>query len=212
MEKRKFQRVNLVSLIDYFGENKAKSKDISENGICIVCDRIFARGTPLLLTIPLNGKCIVHAIAKSVWSKENASCSFENGLVFYSIGIGDREKIVKYIEELVRAGIDRRSKTRRVAEIVVNYSIKAEAMTKNVTHKGMCLSTKSELQVGKIVLIVVTLEGSVPMNIYGRVIWSKEVRTGLYENGIEYWEIKTEDEEKLIDHFCDKTSQDLERP
>ncbi len=206
MEKRRFQRVNLISIIDYFGENKARSKDISENGICIICDRVFARGTPLLLTIPLDGKDVVHVIAKSVWSKENSSSSFENGLVFFSVGIQDREKIVRYIEEIVRAGMERRSGTRREAEIVVNYSIKAEAMTKNITRKGMCLTTKNELQVGKIVLVAVTLEDAAPMNIYGRVIWSKEVKPGQYESGIEYWEIKTEDEERLIEYFGDKSA------
>jgi c-di-GMP-binding flagellar brake protein YcgR len=203
MEKRKYRRVRLISLVDFAGEKKAKSKDISENGICIFSERYFTPGTPLLLSIPLDGKGTVRAIAKAVWNREYAPLLYENGLEFANISRLDRQKIVAFIEEATKDASERRLSPRKEAEIVINYSIKAEAVTKNVTREGMCLVTKNELQVGKIIYVVVTLTGSAPMNIYGKVIWSREVKPGSYENGIEYWEIKNEDEEKLIDYFGD---------
>jgi Tfp pilus assembly protein PilZ len=203
MEKRKYSRIRLITLVDYSGDKKAKSKDISENGICIISDREFAAGTPLFLTIQLNNSGTIRAIAKSVWSREQSPSIFENGLVFSNISGHDRQKIVHYVVEASKKTTERRSCPRKEADIVINYSIKAEAVTKNMTREGMCLITKNELQVGKIIYIVVTLTGASPMNIYGKVNWSKEVKSGLFENGIEYWEIKNEDEEALLDYFSD---------
>jgi c-di-GMP-binding flagellar brake protein YcgR len=206
IEKRKHTRVRLVSLVDYSGTTKAKSKDISENGICIISDRVFSSGTPLLLAIPLNSKGVVRAIAKAVWNKECSPSYYENGLEFSSISKHDRQKIATYIDETMKDKSERRMSQRKRAEIVINYSIKAEAVTKNVTRQGMCLVTRNELQVGKIVYVVITLSGGKPMNIYGKVIWSKETKPGVFENGIEYWEIKNEDEEKLLDYFNDQSA------
>jgi Tfp pilus assembly protein PilZ len=199
-ENRKYSRVKLASLIDYAGEKKAKGKDISESGICIVADRFFPKGTPLLLSISLSNGTHLKAIAKAVWSREcNQNC-YENGLEFVSIYQQDRHKIEAYVSETLKNTSERRTNVRKDADILINYSIKADVLTKNITRKGMCIVTKNELPVGKIILLAVTLKGNDPMNIYCRVMWSKKVRSTTYENGIEFWEIKKEDEQTLLEY------------
>jgi hypothetical protein len=113
----------------------------------------------------------------------------------------DREKIEHFVSQSLARAVERRLHKRRAADITINYSIKAEAVTKNITHEGLCLVTHGELPVGKIIYVVINIPGCDPVNIYGRVVWSKEVRHGSFENGIEYWEIRSDDEEKLIEFF-----------
>jgi len=200
-DKRKFARARITSLIDYAGEKKAQGKDISENGICIIAERFFPKGTPLLLSISLSNGGKIKAIAKAVWNRECNVSSYENGLEFVSIYREDRQKIETYVSETLKNTNERRANVRNGADVLINYSIKADAIGKNITHHGICIVTKNELPMGKIILLAITLKDSDPMNIYGKVIWSKKIRAHSYENGIEYWEIKAEDEEKLIDFF-----------
>ncbi len=97
-EKRQFPRFYLDILVNYSTNAKTRSKDISQEGICIITKKAFKKDSylNLVFTLPEDTKEI-KAYGKVVWSKMKKSNLYENGIKFWHISNFDKEKIKKYI-------------------------------------------------------------------------------------------------------------------
>ncbi len=97
-EKRRFCRLNaqvkvkwrkLAEAVSSDLQSQARSKNISQGGICMVMDeKVVERGDRLFLEIELPGKGAVNTKARVVWVMKNIkSQPWEKEIVSYDVGL-----------------------------------------------------------------------------------------------------------------------------
>jgi len=97
-ERRKFPRVEIDVLVNYDINAKARSKDISENGICLITGKALEVGSFLNIVFSIEKDDEIKAIGKVKWTREVSAKQYENGLEFWHIDKIDENKIKKYVE------------------------------------------------------------------------------------------------------------------
>ena len=103
---------------------------------------------------------------------------------------------------------ERRKHKRTEIDILVNYSKKAKVLTKNISEAGMCILSDSPFIQGTILNLRFYLLGKEEIKVYGKVIWNREIDPGIYENGIEFWNINNKDKETIKKYINDKVSSE----
>ena len=65
---------------------------------------------------------------------------------------------------------------------------------------GICLITEAALEQKRILNLSFLLpQREVPLQCFGKVMWSRRATEHLYENGISFWEIKDKDRAEISD-------------
>lgn len=196
-EKRQFPRVALSSIVDYSSTMNARARNVSETGIGILSRRNFETGTPLFLIISLPEVGFLKTIGQVVWTKEIKANLYTNGLKFLSLKEEDREKIKTYVQKILNSLNERRRTPRTVLDILINFEMKGRSYAKNLNFDGLCMVTSRALEEGKIILLGITLPDKYVINAYGRVVWCKNKKPNVFESGIEFLDIKEEDQDIL---------------
>jgi len=96
-EKRQLPRLPLDVEVNYSSRAIARSKDISEGGICLISEEELQTEDYLTLVFhipPSDEK--VEAYGKVMWSKKASEHLFESGINFWDIDETDLEKIRSY--------------------------------------------------------------------------------------------------------------------
>ncbi|MBN1699603.1 MAG: PilZ domain-containing protein [Spirochaetales bacterium] len=206
-EKRQYPRVAVNTTIDIKDNFRAVIKDVSENGIRMVFDKVLP-DEDILLFVPLFNEERICMEAKVIWKKEAVENEVEYGLSIVSISDIDKIKLKRFIDEKLSAGDDFEEKRRcgrADLNIVVNYAIKTNAVTKNINKNGICIITEEMLPEGVIIMLIIFIPEKVSIKAYGKVAWSREVKSGKFESGIEFWEIRRSDREDL-EKYIETTS------
>lgn len=206
-ENRQFPRVALSSIVDYSSTMNARARNVSESGLGILSRRHFETGTPLFLIISLPELGLLKTIGQVVWTKEVKASLYLNGLKFLSLKDEDREKIKLYVQNILHTLNERRRNPRTVIDILINFEIKGRACARNLNLDGLCLVTSRALDQGKVILLGITLPDEHIINVYGRVVWCKNSKPNIFESGIEFLDIKTEDRDILKNFIIDKTEK-----
>jgi hypothetical protein len=93
-----------------------------------------------------------------------------------------------------------RRRFRRVEiDVLVNFSEKAIARTKNVNQLGICIVTDVPFKAGIYLNLIFTLPDGTTIETLGKVIWQRKIKSNEYENGIEFYNIKPDKKKKLED-------------
>ena len=198
-EKRLCPRVSLSSIVDYSSAINARARNVSETGLGILSRRNFKTGTPLFLTISLPGSGLLKVIGQIMWSTDIKSELYLNGLKFISLKEEYKKKLKKYVNKMINNGHERRRTPRSVLDILINFRMKGRACVKNLNLDGICTITSRALEEGKIILLSISLPDEHLINAYGRVVWCREMNPNVFETGIEFWDLKKEDQDILSD-------------
>jgi hypothetical protein len=100
-EKRRFLRVDLTVPVNYEIDNKAKLKNVSEGGLCIITEKPLSYGFDLTImfslpeAIPLG----IKSFAKVVWSKLSGNNMYESGIQFWDINPVYVKRLQTYIKK-----------------------------------------------------------------------------------------------------------------
>jgi PilZ domain len=99
-EKRCLPRLPLDVEVNCSGRAIARSKDISEGGLCLISDEELKMDVyiTLLFHIPPNDE-LVNAYGKVMWYKKVSEHLFETGINFWDIDETDLEKIKTYFKD-----------------------------------------------------------------------------------------------------------------
>jgi hypothetical protein len=97
-EKRKHPRKSLDVMVNFKKTHIARSKDISEGGICLICDEALEIGAFLNLVFYLPNKEEVKTIGKIKWSKKASESYFEYGIEFWQLTDHEQTKICNYLD------------------------------------------------------------------------------------------------------------------
>ncbi len=100
IEKRRIPRLPLDVEVNYSGRAIARSKDISEGGICLISEEelIPEDYITLIFHLPPTDEQI-KAYGKVMWSNKVSEHLFETGINFWDIDEMDLEKIKTYFIE-----------------------------------------------------------------------------------------------------------------
>jgi Tfp pilus assembly protein PilZ len=200
-EKRKYKRAPLTTLIDYHGDVKVEAKNISEGGLCLISKYPFSIGTPLFLGFILPDIGTLNIIGKIARCRLIKPEVYECGVKFISLFLLDRQKIQKYVFDKLKDDSDRRNNPRIDIDLYVDYSIPIKTGVKNYNSEGLCLITQHRFKKGNIILLIFTLGDNRKLCVYGKVIWSKVKKHGLFETGIRFWDMNKHDLNTLLEYF-----------
>lgn len=99
-------------------------------------------------------------------------------------------------------GRDKRRWPRKSLDVVVNYSFNAIAHVKDISQGGICLITDEPLTEGKMFTLRFTFPGDEnPVELHGKVAWSRPGSAHLYENGISFWRVDADTEARLLEYL-----------
>ena len=91
---------------------------------------------------------------------------------------------------------------RRSLDVKVNYDFNAIAHVKDISFGGICLITDQQLPEGKMFTLQFTFPNDLePVELHGRVQWSRPGGEHLFENGMSFWRVDAETEKRLIDYL-----------
>jgi Tfp pilus assembly protein PilZ len=211
-EKRKYSRAPLSTLIDYHGDVKAKAKNISEGGLCLISTYPFSTGTPLFLAFLLPDIGALNIIGKIIRCRPVKPGIYECGVKFMSLFLLDRQRIQKYVFSKLKDDADRRNNPRIEIDLYVNYSVPIKTGVKNYNTEGLCLITQQRFTKGNIILLIFTLHDNKKLCVYGKVIWSKTKKEGLFETGIRFWEMNKQDLHILLEYFHQQNVEQAKKP
>jgi len=106
MERRKHPRVETCNLISYISErengrivdqNMGKALNVSQTGIFLETNRIIASENISIMTVDPDNN-LIEVKGKVVYSKDNGSGKFGNGVTFRD----DPEQSIKFVSSLIR--------------------------------------------------------------------------------------------------------------
>lgn len=98
-ERRKHKRSEIDLLVNYCESAKVLSKNISEDGMCIIADNPLNQGTIINLRFCLFKKEEISVYGKVIWNRKTDEGLYENGISFWNISNKGREIIRKYVKE-----------------------------------------------------------------------------------------------------------------
>lgn len=94
---------------------------------------------------------------------------------------------------------DQRRWPRRSLDVTVNFAFNAIAHVKDISYGGICLITERELPEGKMFQFSFSFPGDEePVALHGKTVWSRPAGNHVYENGIRFWRVDAEAEQRLI--------------
>jgi hypothetical protein len=96
-DKRKYPRKSLDVLVNYKKTHIARSKDISQGGICLISDEALEVGAFLNLVFYLPNKEEIQALGKIKWSKKASETLFESGVEFWQLDDSQTKRIDSYL-------------------------------------------------------------------------------------------------------------------
>ena len=73
---------------------------------------------------------------------------------------------------------------------------KAKGFIKNISLDGMCVATNFQFPVGADLVFCLDLREETKINIYGKIIWQKEVEN-IYRYGVTFTELDVREKPKL---------------
>lgn len=97
-------------------------------------------------------------------------------------------------------GLEQRRWPRRSLDIRVNLAFDAIAHAKDISYGGICLITDKPLEIRKMYTINCSLpDDGLPIELFGKVEWSRPAGEHHFENGISFWRIDRPTEQRLIE-------------
>lgn len=203
IENRDYKRADLITEIDYYSDTKARAKNISESGICMITQSFLSKGLPLILKFNLSDNGCINVIGKVVRCHAIKPDVFECALKFTSISIMDQQKIREYVYEQLKEKTDRRNDFRTEIDICINYASPIKSIMKNYNAKGMCIVTKQEFKKDSMILLTLAMPEDENLYVYGKVIWSYEIKSGVFKTGIKFWNIDDDTRNRILVFFRD---------
>ena len=98
-ENRRHPRFSVDVVVNYADNAIAHTKDMSEGGICLICDRSFAEGEMLHLSLRIPGEeSSIASFCKVMWSRQATEHLSETGLSFWNITEEDRNRIAEFLK------------------------------------------------------------------------------------------------------------------
>lgn len=88
-----------------------------------------------------------------------------------------------------------------MVEVIVNLKKQIKAQVKNVRDKGICITTHEPLEMGKFLTLEISLPGREKLKIKGKVMWSLDLGSKFYENGIDFFYINKNYTEMLVEYL-----------
>jgi Tfp pilus assembly protein PilZ len=81
---------------------------------------------------------------------------------------------------------EKRKHKRKELVVLVNFSIKGSAYSKNISEDGICLDTKEDFVIGETVELIFFLQDEKNVFLSGIVRWKINISADSYEYGIEF--------------------------
>ncbi|MBN2533665.1 MAG: PilZ domain-containing protein [Spirochaetales bacterium] len=209
IENRDYKRAQLLAEIDYYSDIKARAKNISESGICMITQTVLTKGMPLILKFNLSSKGSINLIGKVVRCHSIKPDVYECGLKFTSISIMDQQKIREYVYEQIKGKTDRRDDFRTEINISINYASPISSIVKDYNAKGMCIITEQKFKKESMILLILTLPENEKLHVYGKVIWCHEIKPGIFKTGIKFCNIDNETKSRILVFFKDYSENKL---
>ncbi len=97
--KRKCPRLPLDVEVNFSQKAIARSKDISEGGICLITEEELEKDKIYTLVFNLPTGKPIKCFGKIAWSKQATEHLFEQGALFWEIDSSDKKKIQDYFEQ-----------------------------------------------------------------------------------------------------------------
>jgi Tfp pilus assembly protein PilZ len=99
---------------------------------------------------------------------------------------------------LLCMGEEQRRSPRRSLDVEVNFAFNAIAHTKDISAGGICLITDRELEETKLFRLNFFLpDEAEPVELYGKVVWSRPAGEHHYESGVSFWKVDSVTTERL---------------
>ena len=97
-------------------------------------------------------------------------------------------------------GEEQRRSPRRSLDVEVNFAFNAIAHTKDISTGGICLITEQKLEENKLFRLNFILpDATEPIELYGKVVWSRPAGEHHHESGISFWKVDAQAAEQLED-------------
>jgi Tfp pilus assembly protein PilZ len=202
-ERRCFIRVPLSTKVQYASDAVADVRDLSQGGICIIANKDFTMGTPLVLDIVFPSGSDVQASGIIVRKKELYEKCFEYGLKFFTISQNGDYPLRLYIEESIKLKQERRKFKRFTVDVAVEYSLHGKAETRNIHHEGICIITDEKIAVGSIFILTLIFMKNRKVLTYGKVLWNRPISYSKNASGIRFWNITKKNKELLKEMISD---------
>ncbi|MBN1699844.1 MAG: PilZ domain-containing protein [Spirochaetales bacterium] len=83
---------------------------------------------------------------------------------------------------------ERREFPRVDVNVNVNVNKQVRAKVKNISKGGICITTREPLNKGRLLTLSLTLPDGSQIIIKGKVMWSLQIISDFFENGIDFME------------------------
>ena len=97
-ERRNSQRYLVDVNVNYALNAKAKTKNITTNGMSIFTKDPLTEKQILLLSILLPAGDMISMHGKTIWNKQLSGDLYENGIEFWNIGATEKQKLIMLLE------------------------------------------------------------------------------------------------------------------
>jgi hypothetical protein len=99
IENRRHPRKSLDVLVNYKKTQIARSKDISQGGIGLICDEALPVGTFLNLVFFLPNKEEIKTIGKVKWTRKASASYWESGIEFWQLDDSIKDKLLAFLQD-----------------------------------------------------------------------------------------------------------------
>jgi len=102
---------------------------------------------------------------------------------------------------------ERRKATRIEVDVLVNYTKTVKASTKDINENGIRIKTDESFRIREYLTLTFSLPEKPEIRAYAKVIWCHKMDSGLYETGLEFWDIRKADRDilqKYVEDSCSK--------
>ena len=83
-------------------------------------------------------------------------------------------------------------------DVVASIKKQMKAQVKNIRDMGICITTHEPLDKGKFLTLEISHQGMDKLKIKGKVMWSLQIGSHFFENGIDFSVLNTCQQESYI--------------
>lgn len=98
---------------------------------------------------------------------------------------------------------ERRKITRTEIDIFINYNNKIQVNASDFSENGIRIRTEQSFKKKELLTLTLSLPENPEIRAFAKVIWCNKLNSGIYETGLEFWDINPLEKDTMDKYISD---------
>ena len=99
---------------------------------------------------------------------------------------------------------EQRKTARTVIDILINYHRKIQVHARDISENGIRIRTEQSFRIKEFLTLSLSFPENPEIRAVAKVIWCNKLDSGIYETGLEFWDINPSEKDIVNKYITDR--------